>query len=368
MFCLPVCGDSLRLCLRWRSAAAADLFSPERPAVNTATDFNASAADYIFSADASAPERQISDMLIGVFFEDINFAADGGLYAEMVANRSFEFTSLAADDALYRWSPVGNVRAQALQMDGLNENNPSFLRLTNPDSDPAGMENAGFLAGMALEAADYKLSLYARSADENCGTVTVRLVSGDAVAAEGEITGISSHWQKFAVALRSDFAATENVRLQVLIPGGTVDLDMVSLFPADTFMGRENGLRADLAQLVADLSPKFLRFPGGCVIEGVDDDTDYSWKDSVGVGADGLPLAFTGSKKTARTVRTVHFLFAYFTMLAISAAKSSAFFSMPSPFSKRTKPVALISAPRFFATLAIYAPTLPSNTSLRTNS
>lgn len=268
--------------------------APVHPDPNTVSAYDAEAADYRYTVNAGETDHGISDMLFGVFFEDINFAADGGLYAEMVSNRSFEFTTLAADDALYGWQTVGNAEAEVLTAGGLNENNPAYLRLTNPGNGLAGVGNRGFLEGMAIDEADYRFSVYAKSPDESCTSLTVRLTAGDDIAAEGEITGLTAEWQKYTLTLHADRAAAENVRLQVLTAGGAADLDMISLFPAETFMGRENGLRADLAQLVADLSPKFLRFPGGCVIEGVDDDTDYSWKDSIGVGADGLPLAFNG--------------------------------------------------------------------------
>lgn len=269
---------------------------PVRPADNTVTPYEITAADYELNINAANEIYDISDLLFGVFFEDINFAADGGLYAEMIANRSFEYTALAAKDGLYGWSTVGAAGASVEQTDGLNENNPSFLRLTNPTTALAGIENRGFMEGMGIRAnKEYKLSLYARSTNASVAGLRVRLMAGTQIAAAGEISGITGEWQKFTVSLTPDRSAAQNVRLQLLFPKGAVDLDMVSLFPADTFHGRENGLRADLGQLVADLQPRFLRFPGGCVIEGVDDATDYSWKDSVGVGSDGLPLQFNGT-------------------------------------------------------------------------
>ena len=272
---------------------------PARPAADTVGVYDEAAADCVLTADPSSTLYDISDMLFGVFFEDINFAADGGLYAEMVANRSFEFTELAADDALYGWSAVNGASLTAADDPAfaLNANNPTFLRLENGGAGLAGAANRGFLEGMAIEKdAVYKMSFYARRLPDAAsdGTVTLRLLAGDTAAAEAFVSGVTDTWQKFAVSLTSAVSARENVRAAALIGRGAVALDMISLFPADTFLQEENGLRRDLAQMVADLSPRFLRFPGGCVIEGVDDGTDYSWKDSVGADADGEPLLFNG--------------------------------------------------------------------------
>ena len=176
-------------CLRFGLQPA----TPARPADNTVAAYDAAAADYLLDVDAGNALYDISDLLFGVFFEDINFAADGGLYAEMVANRSFEYTALAAGDALYGWTAVGAAKTEVLQNGaGLNENNPSFLRLTNPTAVLAGIENRGFMEGMAIEAgADYRLTLYARSADASAAGLRIGLMAGTQIAAAGEITGIT---------------------------------------------------------------------------------------------------------------------------------------------------------------------------------
>ncbi len=269
----------------------------DRPPENTVAAYDAEKADYTLNIDADDEICDISDLLFGIFFEDINFAADGGLYAEMVANRSFEYTALAAGDGLYRWDPVG-AAVLTLTADrpesALNVNNPTFLTITNGAEEPAGVKNRGFLDGMSIESGkEYKASFYAR-AEEYSGGVTLRLCVGDTVAAEAEIPAISNGWTKYEAVLTPDATAHENVTLQVLIGSGAVDFDMISLFPADTFKGRENGLRKDLGEMLEALQPKFLRFPGGCVIEGTDYDSAYHWKDSIGTGPDGLPLEFAG--------------------------------------------------------------------------
>ncbi len=268
----------------------------ERPAANSVTAYDSAAADYSLAVDVEDEIHDISDLLFGVFFEDINFAADGGLYAEMVVKRSFEFTELAANDALYGWNTVGgaSARVEAGAEDALNENSPNYLVLSNSSNAPAGIENVGFLDGMAIEEnAKYNFSVYAKNLD-GCGGVTVRLAVGGETVAEGRIEALTADWQKYELELTAGKTDFENTTLQVLIDGGSAAFDMISLFPDDTFKGRENGMRKDLGKMLEELEPKFLRFPGGCIIEGYDYETLYNWKNSIGTGPDGLPLEFNG--------------------------------------------------------------------------
>ncbi len=270
---------------------------PERPAANSVTDYSEEDADYSLTVDVEDEIHDISDLLFGVFFEDINFAADGGLYAEMVVNRSFEFTEIAVNDALYGWNTVGGASAEvkANAEDSLNANNPNYLVISNNSDTPAGIENVGFLDGMSIEEnAKYNFSVYAKGLEGYNGSVTVRLCSGGAAVAEGKINAITSEWQKYELELVSGKTDFENATLQVLADKGSVALDMISLFPDDTFKGRENGMRKDLGEMLEELQPKFLRFPGGCAIEGYDYETLYNWKYSIGTGDDGLPLEFNG--------------------------------------------------------------------------
>lgn len=269
----------------------------DRPDANTVTAYSTEEADYSLNIDAGDEIHDISDLLFGIFFEDINFAADGGLYAEMVANRSFEYTELAVNDSLYAWSAVNDtdMRVTNDKSTSLNENNPSYLVLTNDNETPSGIANRGFLDGMSVkENAKYNFSVYAKGLDGYAGKLYVRLCIGEKTVGESIIEGISAEWAKYDLSLICTEAAHENVTLQVLADKGSVALDMISLFPEDTFKGRENGMRKDLGEMLEKLQPKFLRFPGGCIIEGNDYESAYSWKNSIATGKNGLPLEFGG--------------------------------------------------------------------------
>ena len=268
-----------------------------RPDANTVTAYDASAADYTLDIDASNEIYDISDLLFGIFFEDINFAADGGLYAEKIVNRSFEFTDVAQDDALYGWSAVNGAALSVVKNaeDKLNENNPNYLTVNNSESIFAGVANRGFLDGISVEAGEkYKVSFYAKGVDGYSGKVYVKLLCADKTLAEGEVSAITSEWTKYEITLTASETAFQGVSLAVLIDNGSAAFDMISMFPENTYKNRENGMRKDLGEMLEALEPKFLRFPGGCIIEGYDAETAYNWKDSVGVGRNGEPLEFGG--------------------------------------------------------------------------
>lgn len=162
--------------------------------------YNTAKSNYTLNVDASNKVHSISDMLYGIFIEDINFAADGGLYAEMVQNRSFEFTSLAAGNEKHAWSDVGTVTAQVKKNDTsgyLNANNPNYMVVTNTSSSDAGIANKGFLDGMSIVSGNkYKFSVYAKGLDGYTGPVRVSLVNGSTVAAQGTIAAVTDQWQK----------------------------------------------------------------------------------------------------------------------------------------------------------------------------
>ena len=261
-------------------------------------------SNYSLTVNAGTPVHDISDTLFGIFIEDINFAADGGLYAEMVQNRSFEFTDLASGNERHAWSDVGGISAAVVTGDGvpngdyqpLNENNPNYMTLENTSGERAGIANKGFLDGMAVtEGAAYDVSAYIRGIDGCSGAVYFAITVDGETVAEETVPAITDEWHRYSVTLTSPVTANKNVKLQVLIDGGAVDIDFVSMFPQDTYKGRKNGLRKDLAEKLEDLEPKFLRFPGGCVTEGYTLDLAYDWKDSIGVGSDGEPLVFGGT-------------------------------------------------------------------------
>lgn len=264
---------------------------PERPEENSVTDYDKISADYTLDIDASEKSKAISDLLFGIFFEDINFAADGGLYAEKIVNRSFEYTEIAENDRLYGWNKVGNAEIEVKINDkenSLNANNTNYIIVKS--SSPAGVENRGFLDGMSIAKDEkYNLSLYAKGE----GRITVNLCVNGTIISSGKIENITDEWKKYELRLSSDVDAFSGVTLQVLVEG-EASLDMISLFPENTFKNRENGMRNDLGKMLEELKPRFLRFPGGCVIEGYDEETAFSWKDSIGVDENGEPLLFDG--------------------------------------------------------------------------
>ncbi len=274
---------------------------PDVKEANQISGYSAENADYTLDINAENEIKDISELLFGIFFEDINFAADGGLYAEMVANRSFEYTDVAIDDQLYAWTAVNNAALNVIKNDSenyLNENNVNFLVMKNSSSEKAGISNRGFLDGMSIEEnKEYNLSFYAKAKEGYSGKIyAVLAVNGNAVAeASVKMAENTEEWTKYELTLTSTATSYENVSLQLLIDEGEVYFDMISLFPEDTYKGRENGLRKDLAEMLEELQPKFLRFPGGCITEGYDDETAYDWKDSIGVDQNREPLLFGGT-------------------------------------------------------------------------
>lgn len=231
---------------------------------------------------ADRPGHRVSPMLYGVFFEEINRAGDGGLYAEMVQNRSFE-----DGDRPVAWRLIQPEGADAtMSLDStrpLNNKNPRSLRL-DAGKRTATLVNEGFNGMAVRKGAGYRLSLYARGVDAAGGVVTARLCSADGrrTYAEANIEGIGEDWKPFSVSLVSN-ETDPKARLALTVSGaGTCWLDMVSLFPRETFKGRANGLRPDLAQMVADLKPAFIRFPGGCFVEGDTLANAFRWKDTIG--------------------------------------------------------------------------------------
>ena len=192
-----------------------------RPDANTVGAYDSASADYELNIDALDEIHDISDLLFGIFFEDINFAADGGLYAEMVANRSFEYTELAAGDQLYAYNAVNGADLQVKIADaenGLNENNTNYLLMTNSADAPAGIENRGFLDGMSIvEGADYNFTVYAKAVEGYEGKLCVNLTADGQVVASGEIEGVTEEVAKEALRLaahklpiKTKFIAREN--------------------------------------------------------------------------------------------------------------------------------------------------------------
>lgn len=236
------------------------------------------------------PGKAISPDLFGIFFEDLNWAADGGLYAELVRNRSFEFSpeDHGGWDALTGWDFVerdGGKGSVIIKSDSpLNCRNPHYAVLgLRRSAGAAGIRNSGF-DGIPLKAGEkYDFSVFARQLAGPGGPLVVRLESssGDLLA-EAKLPSPNSAWVKYKAVLAPTHADAD-ARLVLLTTGeGQVGVDMVSLFPENTFHHHPNGLRSDLAQVIADLHPKFVRFPGGCLVHGDGLDNIYQWKNTIG--------------------------------------------------------------------------------------
>ena len=229
------------------------------------------------------PGAEIQPTMYGIFIEDINFAADGGLYAELVKNRSFEFPN----NPLQGWSVGGRLEVRS---DGPFERNPNYVRLMYPGHSQkyTAMQNDGFF-GMGIKAGEqYRFSVWARIPDgKEAGSLAVELIDKasmreDQAYTTAHIAVDSKEWKKYQVVMTAtDTDPKATLRLFLNSPV-TVDIEHVSLFPVDTWNGHENGLRKDLAQALYDLAPGFFRFPGGCIVEGADLPTRYNWKNSVG--------------------------------------------------------------------------------------
>ena len=221
---------------------------------------------------------EIQPTMYGLFFEDINYGADGGLYAELVKNRSFEFPQ-----RFMGWNVFGNV---TLMDDGPFERNPHYVRLGNSGhrEKHTGIENEGFFGIGVKEGAEYRFSVWARGENQK---LRIELIKNDTMeerqAFESkELTVNSKDWKQYEVILKSPRTEPKAHLRIFLESAGTVDLEHVSLFPVDTWKERKNGLRKDLVQALYDIKPGVFRFPGGCIVEGTDEATRYEWKKTVG--------------------------------------------------------------------------------------
>jgi len=242
--------------------------------------------------------KKISSDLFGLFFEDINYSADGGLYAELVQNRSFEYTPTEQKS----WNPYSfweyittgysNGRISVETDSPIHPNNPHYMvldvehigkeaKFTGVSG--VGLKNSGF-AGIVVKANEkYNFSMFVRQLSKEPVSFNISLQTPKGkVLAETKLTTTSTNWEKYTanlVASESD----ENANLVILATSeGKLALDVVSLFPENTFKNRPNGLRADLAQLLADMKPGFIRFPGGCLAHGDGLGNMYRWKNTIG--------------------------------------------------------------------------------------
>ena len=237
------------------------------------------------------PGVKISPMLYGIFFEEINRAGDGGIYAEMIQNRSFEDDrggNEAKPAKVPGWTLVKRQDVEAaMNIDSsqpINAKNPNSLRLDigRADAVRVGVANEGFRGIAVRKGDDYLFSMYARSGNGLQGPVTVSIADSFGVAASAKIEGIGPQWKKFCCTLSAaDTTFSAQLVIAVSSPG-TLWIDQVSLFPKKTWKNRPNGLRADLAEMLHAMKPSFVRFPGGCYVEGDRLANAFRWKNSIG--------------------------------------------------------------------------------------
>ena len=250
---------------------------------------------------ADRPGAVIQSTMWGIFFEDINMAADGGLYAELVKNRSFEFNMPMMGWKLHERTPAeGSVLV--LNRGQETPANPRYIHVTHIGSDTFGLSNEGF-RGMGIKKdMAYHFSVWARRQQGSDLRLRLELVTPDgrkiasAVLTPGASdpkpdpalapVSFGKGWEKDTISLLATVTEPK-AQLYIWFEGqGSIDLDMISLFPPDTWQQRSGGLRADLVQLLADLHPGFIRFPGGCIVEGRDLLNRYQWKKTVGAVED----------------------------------------------------------------------------------
>lgn len=253
------------------------------PALKLATDDEKKALNATLCIDETA-EISISNKLIGVFFEDISYAADGGLYAEMLQNRDFEYNSSDRREwsATTAWHSGHDIKIGTELP--LSINNAHYVILTS-DS----LINEGWDGIVLKQHAKYDFSCFARNIDRKHKMFTVLLISNGKVLAQDKFDVKGKEWKKYALTLQSEVDADHGQL--VIIPNGkgATAMDMISLFPQETFNKRKNGLRKDLAQAIADLHPKFVRFPGGCMSHGDGLTNIYHWNHTVGELQDRIP-------------------------------------------------------------------------------
>jgi alpha-L-arabinofuranosidase len=242
--------------------------------------------------------KKISSDLFGLFFEDINYAADGGLYAEMVQNRSFEYNPAERME----WNPYscweyitpgfsyGRISVETSSP--IHPNNPNYMVLDvehvgheamYTGESGVGIKNSGF-DGMVIKAGEkYNLSLFARQLSDAAVSIKVSLQNTQGnTFAESTFSTTSGDWKKYTVSLvPSESFDTSNLVI-LATTEGKIGLDVISLSPENTFKNRPNGLRADLAQMLADMHPGFIRFPGGCLVHGDGLGNMYRWKNTIG--------------------------------------------------------------------------------------
>ena len=226
--------------------------------------------------------KAISPNLVGIFFEDISYAADGGLYAELLQNRDFEYNRLDRGEwnAQSFWHLDGNGTEWSIETDNPIHKNNAHYAVLNTTNVGAALVNDGHDGIVVRKGEKYDLTIFLKKLN-GAGKVKVSIVDGNNILAETTLAG-AADWKQCKAVLTAK-ADCDNARLSITpLQTGKLAIDFVSLFPQKTFKNRQNGLRPDLAQLLADMHPKFIRFPGGCVSHGQGLENMYRWIYTVG--------------------------------------------------------------------------------------
>ena len=239
-------------------------------------------AQVVMNIDATSRGPLTSPYQYGLFFEEINHAGDGGLYAELVQNRSF-------DEGLQGWVSMGGVDMSLTDKQLLNEAQKQALKVTVSKKSKLtekGIRNEGFW-GMGIVAdSTYTFSMWVKGDNVFSNQIIARLVAKDGTTSLGEtmLTGniVPGQWNKLTATIKATTTDPKGQLALLFKKSGTIYVDMVSLFPY-TWRNRPNGLRPDLAQRLYDTHPTFLRFPGGCYVEGEGTyDNAFQWKKTIG--------------------------------------------------------------------------------------
>lgn len=238
------------------------------------------AQPHTFDVNTKKVGAAVQPTMYGIFFEDINYAADGGLYGELVKNRSFEFP-----DALMGWKAFGKFE---VKNDGPFERCPHYvvLNYSGHNDTATGLQNEGYFGIGIDKDEEYRFTVWAKTVSGDAN-VEVSLVDESTMDehqefATAELKVSGNEWKKYELILKSP-KTVQKANLRLLLKGKNgVALEHVSLFPKHTFKDRENGMRRDLAQALYDLHPGVFRFPGGCIVEGSSLDQRYQWKNSIG--------------------------------------------------------------------------------------
>lgn len=249
-------------------------------ALALSTAMTAAAQTHLMEINTKKAGAPIQPTMYGMFFEDINYAADGGLYGEKIKNRSFEFPQ-----SLLGWQSFGNVE---VKNDGPFERCPHYVVLSDAKHSDrrSGLTNEGYFGIGVIKGEEYRFTVWAK-APKGTARITVQLINEssmgegqDFASARLDIKG--NEWKKYELRLKSNITMNK-AKLRIFLEGrNAVALEHISLFPVNTYKNRDNGLRRDLVQALKDQHPGVFRFPGGCIVEGTDLETRYQWKNSIG--------------------------------------------------------------------------------------